>query len=260
MKHYKEFCIDKLTVKIFTDRKKMGVFAADQVSHKINELLTQKKYLNIIFAAAHSQDEFLESLSHKVGLNWDRINAFHMDEYIGLEQNHPQRFSNFLREKIFERVRFHKVYFLNTNGDDPMVSCKNYAELIRRFPPDIVCMGIGENTHVAFNDPHDADFNDPLLVKLVSLDKVSRLQQVHDGCFATLGEVPQTAITLTVPALMKAEYVFCIVPGRNKANAVYHTINSQVSERYPSTFLRRHPHATLYLDAESASELDRKKE
>lgn len=249
--------MDDLTVNVFNNRSAMGISAAKDVAIRIKKLLTQREHLNMIFAAAPSQNEFLDALSHEEGIQWNRINAFHMDEYIGLEEMHPQRFSNFLKQRIFEKVAFNKVYYLSTNGHKPETSCKDYADLLRRFPPDIVCMGIGENTHVAFNDPHVADFNDPYLVKLVLLDEMSRQQQVHDGCFTTINEVPEMAITLTVPALLQAKYIFCIVPGTNKADAVYHTLKNDVSESYPSTSLRNHPNAILYLDQESASKLNK---
>src|SRR5690625_4546646 len=255
MNKTKEIKIDQLSIKIYGSRTKMGSAAAKDVAGRIRQLLKEKEEINMIFAAAPSQNEFLNMLSKEPGIDWQRIHAFHMDEYIGLEENHPQRFSNFLKDKIFDKVNFNKVYLLNTNGQNPEMTCESYAELLRRFPPDIVCMGIGENTHVAFNDPHVADFNDADLIKLVSLDEISRQQQVHDGCFATLEEVPKTAVTLTVPMLMSAKYVYCIVPGINKAEAVYHTLNEEIGERYPSTSLRRHPHAMLYLDEEIGSKV-----
>lgn len=259
MKKDEEFTVNNLKVKIFDNRKEMGVTAAEDVAERIKKLLSEKEMLNMIFAAAPSQNEFLEALAMERGIPWEKINAFHMDEYIGLREDHPQRFGNFLKERIFEKVGFHKVYFLNTNGQTPEKSCKSYTDLLLHFPPDIVCMGIGENTHVAFNDPHVADFKDPALVKLVLLDEISRQQQVNDRCFETIDEVPELAITLTVPALMQAQYIYCIVPGANKARAVSHTLHDNISEKYPSTSLRRHPHAILYLDKDSASQLNKEK-
>lgn len=259
-KQHTEFIADHLTVKIFDSRDEMGIYAADEVAGRIKELLAKYDHVNIVFAAAPSQNEFLDALSRQQGIHWNRVNAFHMDEYIGLAQDHPQRFGNFLKERIFDKVPFNKVYFLNDNGQPPEMSCENYARLLQKYPPDIVCMGIGENTHVAFNDPHVADFNDPALVKLVDLDEVSRQQQVNDGCFTAIEDVPEKAITLTVPALMKAGYIYCIVPGINKSEAVYHTLYDEVREQHPSTSLRRHSHAALYLDKESASKLNKEKD
>jgi glucosamine-6-phosphate deaminase len=255
MSQVKESIVNKLKVKIYETRSEMGIQAAYEVSEKIKELLLKQDTVNIIFAAAPSQNEFLDSLSQKEGIDWNRINGFHMDEYVGLEDDAPQRFGHFLKERIFGKVSFNKVHYINGNADNPEVECKRYAELLTQFPADIVCMGIGENTHIAFNDPHLADFNDLVLVKRVTLEEMSRQQQVHDDCFARIEEVPVSAITLTVPALLQAENIFCMVPGNNKAQAVYHTLHEEVKENYPSTVLRKHLNATLYLDKDSASML-----
>lgn len=253
MSQVKQWTTDKLKVKIFETRNDMGRNAAYDVSQKISDLLTEKDFINIIFAAAPSQNEFLSTLSGGEGINWSRINAFHMDEYVGLK-NATQRFGQFLKERIFSKVPFKKVYYINGESD-PVLEGKRYADLLMKFPADIVCMGIGENTHIAFNDPHEADFHDPLMIKEVNLDEISRRQQVHDGCFPSIDEVPISAITLTVPTLLNAKNIFCIVPGNNKAQAIYHTLNDEINEKHPSTILRNHENAVLYLDKESASML-----
>lgn len=255
MEESKEFTIDNLRVKIFEDRNTMGMRAARDVASRMEELLKKKDQINMIFAAAPSQNEFLAALSLQQQVNWERVNAFHMDEYVGLDANHPQRFSNFLKDRIFAKVKFNKVYYLVPDEKAPEKGCSSYTKLLRQFPADIVCMGIGENTHIAFNDPSVANFNDPEWVKLVQLDEVSRLQQVHDGCFDDIEDVPKTAITLTVPALMNSKYIYCVVPGKNKAEAVYHTINDEISKKHPSTSLRNHQNAILYLDKDSSIEL-----
>jgi glucosamine-6-phosphate deaminase len=255
MQEIKAISIDKLSVKIYETRLQMGEEGADDVSEKIKELLTKQDFVNIIFAAAPSQNEFLAALSREKGIDWTRINAFHMDEYIGLDKNNPERFGNFLKERIFGKVPFHEVHYLDGSANDPKAECQRYTDLLNRYPADIVCMGIGENAHVAFNDPHVADFNDPLMVKVVELDEDSRQQQVHDDCFEKIDDVPTSAITLTVPSLMRAPFVYCFVPGSNKALAVYHTLHDKITEDYPSTILRKHPHAILYLDKNSAEKL-----
>jgi glucosamine-6-phosphate deaminase len=254
MSQVKELKADKLNVKIYETRVQMGASAAQAVADKIKQLLFKQEFVNIIFAAAPSQNEFLSSLCNQK-VRWDRVNAFHMDEYVGLADSAPQRFSRFLKENIFGKVPFHEVHYLDGNKPDMNAECERYTQLLQQYPTDIVCMGIGENAHVAFNDPHDADFNDPLMVKLVTLDKVSRLQQVHDGCFAQLEDVPKSAVTLTVPSLLRAKSIYCIVPGNNKAQAVYHSINSKVNEDFPSTALREHDDVILYLDKDSAARL-----
>ncbi|WP_018616952.1 glucosamine-6-phosphate deaminase [Segetibacter koreensis] len=255
MSPIKELTANKLKVRIYETRLQMGADAAKDACKKIKELLLKQGFVNIIFAAAPSQNEFLASLAQEEGVDWSRVNAFHMDEYVGLERNAPQRFARFLKEKIFSKVSFNEVHYINGSADDTGMECRRYSNLLKQYPADIVCIGIGENTHIAFNDPHTADFNDPLVVKEVTLDTVSREQQVHDGCFATIEDVPTSAITLTVPALFSAESIYCIVPGNKKADAVYHTLNSEVKAHYPSTVLRKHSNATLYLDQDSAKNL-----
>lgn len=247
--------IDNLKVRIYESRSAMGAAAADDVGDRINELFLRKEFVNIIFAAAPSQNEFLSFLSNRKDVAWSSVNAFHMDEYIGLKNDSPQRFGNFLKEKLFGKVSFHAVYYIDGNAANIDDECDRYASLLDKHPADIVCMGIGVNAHIAFNDPHVADFNDRQLVKRVELDPVCRQQQVDDGCFDDLASVPRAAITLTVPALMRAAYIYCIVPGASKSQAVYHTINSEVSEKFPSTALRKHSNAILYLDRDSSLRL-----
>ncbi len=255
MSHTQELTANKLKVKIYDTRLEMGTRAATDVVAAIKSLLMQQDNVNMIFAAAPSQNEFLKTLSEEKSLSWNRVNAFHMDEYIGLHKEAPQSFGQFLKERIFAKVPFRQVFYIDGNAADPQQECSRYNDLLKQYPADIVCMGIGENGHIAFNDPHVADFNDPTLVKIVDLSAASRHQQVHDGCFTTIEEVPVAAITLTIPALVNANAVYCIVPGNTKARAVYHTFRSEIKEQYPSTILRKHGNATLYLDKDSASEL-----
>lgn len=244
---------DKLNVKIYSGRPELGAAAAEILTAKISELLKDREYINIIFASAPSQNEFLAELLKK-DIEWGKINAFHMDEYIGLHPDAPQGFGNFLKDRLFSHVNCRTVNYLNGNTD-PQEECKRYSELLIKYPTDIVCLGIGENTHLAFNDPHVADFNDPEIVKVVDLDQDCRSQQVNDGCFATIDDVPTHALTITMPALFKSTFAYAIVPGKFKANAIYHTLNSDISELYPSTILRKHSHAVLFIDEDSASKL-----
>ena len=160
-----------------------------------------------------------------------------------------------MKDRLFSKVNCREVNYLNGNATDPQDECKRYSDLLINYPTDIVCLGIGENTHLAFNDPHVADFNDPLIVKVVDLDQDCRSQQVNDGCFATIDDVPTHALTITMPALFKSTFAYAIVPGKFKANAIFHTLNSDISELYPSTILRRHDHAVLFIDEDSASKL-----
>ena len=248
-----EFKAGLLDVKVNSSRSVMGMEAAEFAADKIKELLSKKEILNIIFAAAPSQNEFLESLKTKTDIAWDRINAFHMDEYIGLPADAPQGFGNFLKTRIFDELPFKAVHYLNGSKQDVEGECNRYAALLQQYPADLVFMGIGENGHLAFNDPPVADFKDPKLVKVVELDEVCREQQVNDGCFTSLALVPLRALTLTLPCLLSANYIVCVVPGITKSQAVKDTINQPIKEQYPSSILRTHPQAILFLDRESSS-------
>ena len=243
---------DKLTVEIYKNRTLMGEAAARDIKAKIAELLSQKQEINMIFAAAPSQNDVLKSLVEDKSIEWNRVNAYHMDEYIGLDKNAPQGFGNFLKNHIFALVPFKSVNYIDITATDPEKEAERYGKLLDENPTDIVIMGIGENGHIAFNDPPVADFNDTKWVKPVKLDEVCRQQQVNDGCFATIDDVPTHAMTLTVPTLVKAPYLFCIVPAPTKANAVYETLNGSIDEHCPATVLRMHDNAKLYLDDQSS--------
>ncbi len=248
----KEFEKDKLKVKIYDSRSTMGKEAAREASEVIIDLLTKKNEINVIFAAAPSQNEFLAALTADKDIQWEKINAFHMDEYINLDPEAPQGFGNFLRGKLFDKVPFKSVNYLNGNAENMFAECERYTELLKEHPADIVCMGIGENGHIAFNDPHVAFFNDKQMVKMVVLDLKCRNQQVNDGCFTSLEQVPTHAITLTIPALTAGKLIFCMVPGPTKADAVYMTILGDITEACPASILRTHEAATLYIDNDSA--------
>lgn len=235
---------------VFETRAEMGKKAATDIKNKIKELLESKSEIRMIFAAAPSQNDVLEHLIKSEDIEWNRIIAFHMDEYIGLPKDAPQLFSNFLKDHLFSLVPFKKVHLID--GSNTKDECKRYTELISEQPIDIVCLGIGENGHIAFNDPPVADFNDAELVKEVVLDDVCRQQQVNDGCFTTLNQVPKSAYTLTIPALTSGQYLFCVVPGVTKKEAVYQTLNyPEISTKWPSTILRTHNNCLFYFDNDS---------
>lgn len=243
---------DNLFWQVFNDRSQMGQAAARDLAQRIKEVLREKPEVNIIFASAPSQNDLLASLAEIKGLDWSKVNAFHMDEYIGLPEEAPQKFSIYLRDGIFRKVKPGRVFYINGSAD-PDEECRRYTKLLEEYPVDIVCLGIGENGHLAFNDPHVADFNDPLLIKMVNIDDTSRMQQVHDGNFSRIEEVPKLALSLTIPALLKARFALTVVPGPTKAQAVFNTLNGPISEKCPATALRRHPGSFLYLDRDSAA-------
>ncbi|MBQ4053139.1 MAG: glucosamine-6-phosphate deaminase [Clostridia bacterium] len=248
----KSIQVDKLQVEIYENRTLMGEAAARDIKAKIAELLSQKAEINMIFAAAPSQNDVLKSLVEDKSIEWNRVNAYHMDEYIGLDKDAPQGFGNFLKEHIFGLVPFKSVHYIDITATNPEKEADRYGKLLDENPTDIVVMGIGENGHIAFNDPPVADFKDEKTVKPVKLDEVCRQQQVNDGCFASIDEVPTHAMTLTVPTLVRAPYLFCIVPAPTKAKAVYETLNGSIDEHCPATILRLQDNAKLYLDDQSS--------
>jgi glucosamine-6-phosphate deaminase len=249
----RSFKKDLLNVNIYETRSEMGIAAAKDVKAAIFKLLETKDSINMIFAAAPSQNEVLAALAHDGEIPWGRVNAFHMDEYIGLSKDAPQGFGNFLREHLFGIAPFGSVNYIAPDVFDAEAECARYATLLQENPVDIVVLGIGENGHIAFNDPPVADFKDPKAVKIVKLDEICRNQQVNDGCFASIDDVPTHALTLTVPTLMAGKQLFCIVPAATKANAVYNTVNAEIGTECPATAMRLHPNVTLYLDADSAA-------
>lgn len=247
--------IDNLEYRVYDSRYNMGYAASKDVAFTIKKLLNEKDEISIIFAAAPSQNELLQCLVADKTIDFRRVNAFHMDEYVGLNSNAPQAFGQFLRDRLFDKVPFKSVNIINGTADNIESECERYASLLGEAKPDIVCMGIGENGHIAFNDPHVAYFNDKKAVKVVSLDEVCRNQQVNDGCFEDISLVPTHAVTLTIPTLVSPEYVFCVVPAATKANAVYTLINGEIGEYCPCTILRKHNNAILYTDKDSASRI-----
>lgn len=248
-----EFFADRLQVNVYNSRAEMGAAAARDIAAAIRRVLSEKEVCNMIFAAAPSQNEVLAALAADETIDFSRINAFHMDEYIGLPGDAPQAFGNFLRNAIFGRAPFRSVNYIDGNAADIGAECVRYSALLREYPTDIVVLGIGENGHVAFNDPPVADFADSVLIKPVPLDPICRQQQVNDGCFAALEQVPTHALTLTIPALMTGKALYCVVPAPTKAKAVAATVRGDVGHHCPATAMRSHPAARLYLDPDSAA-------
>lgn len=241
---------DKLRVEVYGTRQAMGQAAASAAAVKIRELLAAKPRIRMVFAAAPSQNEFLAALVQEDGIDWSRITAFHMDEYIGLPEDAPQRFSRFLCDRLFDIAKPGQVHLIQSSrGIDE--ECARYGNLIGEAPIDIICLGIGENGHIAFNDPPIADFGDPHIIKAVELDDACRQQQVNDGCFPSFSDVPTHALTLTIPTMMSGAHLFCMVPGSTKRQAVRETLNGPISTACPATILRTHDDCTLYVDSDS---------
>ncbi len=242
--------IEHLDVRSFSTRAAMGSAAALDIAAAMRDRIALSGAVRMVFAAAPSQAEMLEALVAMPDLPWDRVTAFHMDEYVGLAPGAPQRFASWLGTHLFDRVTCGAVHRIEPDPD-PAIEARRYAALLAAAPIDIVCLGIGVNGHIAFNDPPVADFDDPEDVKIVELDAICRQQQVDDGCFPSLAAVPRSAITLTVPRLLRAERLFCVVPGPMKRAAVAMTLSGPITTDCPASILRRHPDCILYLDRDS---------
>jgi glucosamine-6-phosphate deaminase len=240
-----------MNLRIASSRQQLGEFAADDIASELRRRLAQQQEVRMIFAAAPSQNEMLTELIRQRGIDWARVTAFHMDEYLGLPEGSPQLFHEWLRRTIFDQLPFKAVHLIQQR-EHPERTCREYAELLQQAPLDLCLLGIGTNGHLAFNDP-PADFSNPEAVKIVTLDAVCRRQQVDDGCFTRLEDVPTQAITLSIPILLSVQRIFCGVPGRLKAAAVRSMVHDPISGLLPATALRLHPNCTVYLDRDSAS-------
>lgn len=253
--------IDRLAVEIHADRRAAAHAAARAVAAYLAEVIATRGEARVIFACAPSQDEFLAGLIDPVvtgaPLDWSRVVAFHMDEYIGLNAGHPQSFRWYLQQHLLQHVSIGAFHPLDGSAENLKRVCRQYWARLRERPIDVICLGIGENGHIAFNDPSAADFADPRLVKVVELDPACRQQQVNDGCFARLEDVPTHALSLTIPVFRSARRLSVQVPGERKAPAVRDALCGPVSDRFPASILRHHPRATLYLDPASAQLLKR---
>ena len=246
--------LEKLSIHIFSAREDMGVAAAADAAKRINRLIARNGVANVVFAAAPSQNDLLENLL-KSDIDWSKVRAFHQDEYVGIDADEPAGFGNFLDRAIFKKVKFKELHYLLCDANEAEQKCESYSQLLQQYPIDLIFLGIGENGHLAFNDPAVADFNDPKMVKIVELDDVCRQQQVNDGCFATLDDVPKQAMTMTMSLIMSIPEAICVVPTIRKATAVYNALCGDVTTACPASILRNHPNAALYLDKDSASKL-----
>jgi glucosamine-6-phosphate deaminase len=246
---------DQLRVQIFQSNKEMGQASAEFVEKRLEEAIQQKGSANLILATGASQFSFLEALQEK-SIEWDKITVFHLDEYKGISAQHPASFRKYLKERILNFVKPCQVYLINGDAENLEEMLAEYSALLAGHPIDVACIGIGENGHIAFNDPPVADFNDPRLIKVVKLDQACRQQQLGEGWFPTLDDVPKDAVTLTIPAIMNCKTISCVVPDERKAKAVHNTLYGEISTAYPASVLRSHPNAVLFLDLPAASQIE----
>jgi glucosamine-6-phosphate deaminase len=252
----REFTADKLSVRVFDDVSAMAREAAADGATAIREAIAARGVANVMLATGNSQLKFLSELVTHTDLDWSHVTAFHMDEYVDVPATHPASFQRYMRERVAARLPFQEFHYLSGDTADARVEADRYARLLRAHPLDLCCCGIGENGHLAFNDPPVADFDDPLDVKVVELALASRRQQVAEGHFPTIADVPTHAITVTIPALLRARRVLAIVPEARKAIPVRDALQGPVTTACPASYLRRQPNAILYLDAESSSLLE----
>lgn len=243
-----------LRVVIGPDRAALGVAAGSYAAQRLRELLASQDRVRVIFAAAASQLETLAQLTQEPDIDWSRVEAFHLDEYVGLPAGHPEGFGQWLQDRLWDIVRPGRVERMDAgNPAGPDAEAARYGALLADGGIDLALLGIGENGHIAFNDPHVADFDDPLVVKPVLIDEMSRHQQVRDGAFERFEDVPSLALTVTMSALLASRVISLAVPGPQKAAAVAATLDGPITTACPASALRRHPDATLFLDDAAAS-------
>jgi glucosamine-6-phosphate deaminase len=249
----KRWLVDQLPVELYASNQELGLAAAHKARKILNEAIVAREFANLILATGNSQLTFLQALRSLEGIEWKKIRVFHMDEYIGIDPSHPASFPLFLENHFLKFTKPGYFHPIPSGPTDVNKTCQEYEALIRQNPADLVAMGWGENGHIAFNDPPDAHFEDPTWVKVVDLAEESCHQQVGEGHFNSLDEVPKKAITLTIPALLAPLHILCIVPEARKASAVRACLSESVNESRPGSILRTISHATLMLDQDSAS-------
>lgn len=252
-KPVKEFSADFLKVKVFESDVDMGKAAAAFTAETLARAIEEKGSANLILATGASQFTFLDAFKNDTSVDWSKITVFHLDEYVGMSDQHPASFRKYLKERILDEVKPHAVHFLAGDAPDLQAVIDEYESLLKNHPVDIACIGIGENGHIAFNDPLISEFDEANWVKIADLDEACRKQQLGEGWFPTLDDVPRQALTLTIPAIMASAVISCVVPDERKAEAVAKTIKDPITNVCPATILRTHPDATLFLDRFSAS-------
>ncbi len=244
-----------MLIRVFEDKTSLGRTAAEQASIALRDAISKRGHARIVAATAASQREFLNALTAMPNLEWANVEAFHLDEYMGLPVTHPGSFRKMLLEQLVQRTGIRKYHLLDGDHPNPAEVVRRVGEALASAPIDIAFLGIGENGHIAFNDP-PADFeaDDPYLI--VNLDEACRRQQVGEAWFADISQVPTRAISMSVRQILKANEILAVVPDRRKAQAVKDCFESEISPMHPASILRRHPNATIYLDTQSASLLN----
>ena len=239
---------DSLRAVVLPDRSAMGAASAAHAAERLRGVLAARPRARVIFAAAASQLDMLDALASEDGIDWSRVDAFHLDEYVGLAKGDPRSFGRWLQEHIWARVRPGRIELIDGGNPDPQAESRRYGALLDDGGIHLGLLGIGENGHLAFNDPHVADFDDPLTVKPVEIDDTSRHQQVRDGAFRAFEDVPRLALTVTMSAILASRSLSVVVPGAQKAEAISRTLEGPIEPACPASGLRRHSDAVLFLD------------
>jgi glucosamine-6-phosphate deaminase len=247
---------DGMKVRVYPSASAAGRAAAEDAAAALRKLADERKAIGVIFATGSSQFETLCALTSIPDLPWEKVLGFHMDEYIGIDGNHPASFRRYLRERLTSRMPMAAFHEMDGSASDLDKVRRYYIDALHAADPQLCLLGIGENGHLAFNDPHEADFDDPESMKIVTLDRACREQQLAEGWFPSFDQVPSRALTLTIPTLLRVPKLIASVPGKRKAAIVLRALHEPISAHCPATILRTHPDVTLYLDQESAAALD----
>ncbi len=249
----KFFRVDDLLVQIYNSEAEMAQEVAEITQKYLQYVLQQQDTAAVLLATGNSQLKFLDALIALGGIDWSRVILFHLDEYLGITADHPASFRRYMRERVEKRVCPQQFHYIEGDALQPVAECDRYTKLLQAQPIDLCCLGVGENGHLAFNDPAVAHFQDPYAVKLVKLDLANRQQQVNTGHFPNLDSVPQYAFSVTLPLICSAQKILCLAPEKRKAQAVKEMLQGSISSKYPASILRQQSQATLFLDVNSAS-------
>jgi len=249
------FSVDSIQVKVYDSFEETGQAAASDAAAEFLRIQDKRDEINVMFAAAASQLSLLDALCTNAEIHFAKVNAFHMDEYAGLAADDPRSLAYYLTSRHLDRLQLRATYFMDATLTDTKAVCSEYTKTLMTHPLDIAFLGIGDNGHLAFNEPHIANFQDPEWVRTVEIDNISKKQQVNAGNFLAIEDVPALAYTVTIPPLMRAERIFCVVPGKAKAEAAYHSLMEEISEQCPASILRKHGNTSIYLDRESAAKI-----
>jgi glucosamine-6-phosphate deaminase len=240
--------VDRLTVKVYNSSTELTQDAARLTLEYLQSLLATQETVSIVLATGNSQLQFLDFLVAAAQIDWSRIILYHLDEYLGIAEDNPGSFRYYLKEKVASKINPCQFHFIKGDAIQPLVECSRYSQLLQQKTIDLCLLGIGDNGHLAFNEPSVADFNDLYLIKLVKLEEMTRQQQVKGGFFPNLNDVPNYAYTLTISTICQSQKIFCLAPGKQKQEVVKKTLNETITVNFPATILRTQPQAILFCD------------